>query len=136
MVPIVPLESMLLEPSSGSNATMYFPFWLCSQIMGYSSSSLARMHTRIVEIKQFLNISFEITSSFFCSSPEVLVCPCIPYRLYSPAFEIFELIILQASAIEFITKVKSPLAFSHFICWISRCRVKVTGFVSIDSIFN
>ncbi|RUP27263.1 hypothetical protein BC936DRAFT_138744 [Jimgerdemannia flammicorona] len=70
MVPIDTPQSMLLDPSKGSNVTMYLPRKDGSSItITRSSSSETRKQHLPEATSAFLKMSLASTSSFFTSSP-------------------------------------------------------------------
>src|SRR5258707_327920 len=76
--PTLTPASMLLLPSSGSNTTQYFRLYSSSMII--ASSSFSEMSTAVLRDarRELTMISFERTSSFFCSSPCTFVSPARP----------------------------------------------------------
>ena len=65
IVPIETKQSMLEEPSSGSNVTIYFPALLGSTVTACSSSSLIRVQQENDDLSMFITKSLDKTSSFF-----------------------------------------------------------------------
>ena len=121
MVPVLTLQSMLDEPSSGSNATQYLrrereggesneermggehtpytpyrPAKPSSTMIGSSFSSLTNTAHTLELYNAFTIISFDSTSSFFCESPVAFSLPAAPYRLAIPALRTLRLINLHA----------------------------------------
>jgi len=99
IVPIETLTSMLLEPSSGSYSSTYFPprrsARTCTGI-GSSSSSEATMQTRPVCSTLWRTVSWANTSSFCCSSPCTLIAPNSPRMSVNPARRTWREMILAA----------------------------------------
>lgn len=77
--------------------------------MGPSYSSETITATLLLFLKALMNTSSEITSNFFYASPVVFSVPALPNKLAIPAFLTLFAIHLQAKAIEFIKRVKSPV---------------------------
>jgi hypothetical protein len=101
---------MFDEPSRGSKATTYFPYNSTSTLIAVSSSSESKIAHLELPLSAFMKTSLAITSSFFYSSPVVLLEPAKPNRLNKPALLTLEEMNLQAVAIEVIRSVKSPVA--------------------------
>ncbi len=78
MDPIETLQSILLEPSRGSKEAMYFADSAPSTMTGSARSSDTIMATRFVCRKEFTQISSEMMSNFFTSSPVEFVEPSSP----------------------------------------------------------
>ena len=75
MVPVGIETSTFLEPSSGSKTTANRPEVAPSHTTHSSSSSDIKTDTQPDAFKASFMISFETTSSSFCSSPDALVPP-------------------------------------------------------------
>merc|ERR1719247_393608 len=85
MVPVLTLQSMLAEPSSGSKATQKRPALSAGTMIGSSFSSLTRTEQAPELTRAEMKMSFESTSSFFWSSPLEFWSPAMPKRLAMPA---------------------------------------------------
>ena len=70
--------SMLLLPSKGSNTTQYFPLSLPSIKIACSNSSETSTAVFPDARSALTIISFDNTSSFFCSSPVAFLSPAKP----------------------------------------------------------
>jgi len=98
MVPVLTLQSMLDEPSSGSKATQKRPAFSSGTMMGSSSSSETRTAHEPDLMSALTKMSLDSTSSFFWSSPLEFCSPCMPNRLAMPALAQARDVALHASA--------------------------------------
>src|SRR5438034_741580 len=113
IVPIETLTSMLLEPSSGSYSSTYFPprrsARTCTGI-GSSSSSEATTQTRPVCSTLWRTVSWANRSSFCCTSPCTLITPTSPRISVSPARRTWREMILAARQRSYSRFDSSPVA--------------------------
>jgi hypothetical protein len=106
MDPVGTAASMLLEPSMGSKDTRYPPMASATPT-GTSSSSVTITELRALERMASQKMSLEMTSSFFCSSPDSLVESAKPTRPRMGAVATRLLMRLQATAMELMITAKS-----------------------------
>lgn len=146
MEPIETRQSMLLEPSRGSNETTYLPRFSVSISMTLSFSSETNRHVEYEDFSMLMKISLDSTSSFLTCSPWTLVSPEIPwlrkgkvsvgnselllrsfstYSLAIPALRTAELMALMAVWMQLSSCDKSPVACLYFFCSCNTKRVSV-----------
>src|SRR2546426_2875776 len=113
IVPIETLTPMLVEPSSGSYNSTYFPPRRSSRTctgMGCSSSSDATTHTRPVCSTLWRTVSLANTSSFCCTSPWTLIVPTSPRMSVRPARRTWREMIFAARHRSYSRFDSSPVA--------------------------
>src|SRR6185437_4230349 len=114
MEKIVPMETfalMLLEPSRGSNSTIYLPVAASWITCGSSSSSETSRPMLPRYPRQRTRVLFANSSSFCTSSPCTFTWPVLPTISTRPALLIWEEIILVASVTPESSQLNSALAW-------------------------
>src|SRR6266581_1789196 len=131
IVPIETLTPILVEPSSGSYNSTYFPPRRSARTctgMGCSSSSDATTHTRPVCSTLCRTVSLANTSSFCCTSPCTLIAPNSPRMSVRPARRTWREMILAARQRSYSRFDSSPVASG----WSRSCSMMKRSIVMTD----